>query len=128
MMTRILPVNLYVIVLTLMPKYGPDLSDSCINSDDGQVSENIGGNDDDGGGGGCGYNNKDDNNEDWALWDKKNQDFYMIPFHASAGYKPPRSRQMPVSSDKFFMLYFNANLFEEIAAETNICNLKTGIT
>jgi hypothetical protein len=26
---------------------------------------------------------------------------------------------MPVSPDEFFMLYFNANLFEEIAAETN---------
>jgi hypothetical protein len=52
---------------------------------------------------------------EWALWDENNQDFYMIPFHSSADYKPPQSRQMPVSSDKLFMLYFNANLFEEIA-------------
>jgi hypothetical protein len=64
---------------------GPDLSDSCINSD----------------GGDCGYDNIDDGNEDWALWDENNQVFSMIPFHASAGYKPPRSRRMPVSSDKF---------------------------
>jgi hypothetical protein len=35
---------------------GPDLSDSCINSDDGQVSGNIGGND----GGGCGYDDKEE--------------------------------------------------------------------
>jgi hypothetical protein len=37
---------------------GRDLSDSCNNSDDGQVSGNVG---DDGGGG---YNNKDDDDDD----------------------------------------------------------------
>jgi hypothetical protein len=58
---------------------GPDLSDSCSNSDDGQVSGNVGGGDYD----------RDDDNEDWAPWDKNNHDFYMIPFHASSGYKPP---------------------------------------
>jgi hypothetical protein len=80
---------------------GPDLGDGCSNSDDGQVCGNVGG------------------NEDWALWDEDSHDFYMMRFRASSSYKPPRSRKMPVSSDKFFMLYFNANLFEQTAAEAN---------
>jgi hypothetical protein len=54
-----------------------------------------------------------------AIWDKNNHGFCVIPFHASSGYIIPQSRQMPVSADKFFMTYFSANLFEEIAVETN---------
>jgi hypothetical protein len=54
---------IYLIILTLMPKLsGPDLSDSCSNSDDGQASANIGG--------GCSYNDKDNGNEDSALWEE----------------------------------------------------------
>jgi hypothetical protein len=48
----------------------------------------------------------------------------MTPFRASSGYKPPRSRQMPVSPDKFLCIYFNANLFKEITAQTNRYILK----
>lgn len=57
----------------------PDLRDNCNKSDNGQVSENVCG-------GGCssGYDDKDDN-EQWALWDKNNHDFYMIRFWASSG-------------------------------------------
>jgi hypothetical protein len=87
---------------------GPDLSNSCSNSDAGQVSANVGvgdsGNDD---GGGCsgGYNDKGDN-KNWALWDNNNHDFYMIPFHASSGYKPPQNGQMPVFKLFLVQLYF----------------------
>jgi hypothetical protein len=58
----------------------PDLS----NSDDSQVSANVGG--DDGGRGG--YDDEDDD-EKWALWYENNHDFYMIPFSASSGCKAP---------------------------------------
>jgi hypothetical protein len=79
---------------------GPDLSDTCSNSDDCQVSGNVG--DDDGGndsgdGEGCssgGYNDEDIDNEDWVLWDENNNNFYTIPFRASSDYKPPQSRQI----------------------------------
>jgi hypothetical protein len=79
---------------------GPVLSDSCSNSDDGQASANVGG-DDDGGG----DDDEDDDNGDWALWDKNYHDFYMIPFPASSGYKPPQNGQMSVSLHKF-LCYF----------------------
>jgi hypothetical protein len=79
---------------------------------------------------GCngGYNDEGHDNGDWAHWDENNHEFYMIPFCASSGYKPPRSRQKPVSPDTFSMLYFDANLFEEIAAETNRNTYKTTCT
>jgi hypothetical protein len=77
-----------------------DLSDSCSNSDDDQASVNVGG--DDGGGGG----NKDNDNEDLALWDENDHDFYMTTFCAAPGYKPPQNRQMPISLPVFFMLFF----------------------
>jgi hypothetical protein len=99
---------------------GPGLSDSC-NSDDDQVNANVGGGNSGNEDGGCcsgGYNDEDDDDdEEWALWYEYNHDLYMVSFRASSGYKPPRSRQMPVSPDEIFMLYFSANLFEEIAAE-----------
>jgi hypothetical protein len=60
--------------IDVFERIGPDLNDSCCNSDHGQVSGNAGG--DYVGGGG--YNDKDDN-KDWA----------------------PRSRQMPISPDEF---------------------------
>jgi hypothetical protein len=44
----------------------------------------------DGGDGSSGVYNKDDDNDDCALWDGNNHDFYMITPHASSGYKPPR--------------------------------------
>jgi hypothetical protein len=70
---------------------------------------------------GCsgGYKDEDHDNEDSDLWDENNHDFYMTPFCASSAYKPPRSRQMPVSPNKYFMLYFNTNLYEETSTETN---------
>jgi hypothetical protein len=49
----------------------------------------------------------------------------MILFRASSGYKSHPSRQMPVSPDAFFILYFSANLFEDISAENNIYEQKT---
>jgi hypothetical protein len=64
---------------------GPHLSDSCGNSDDSQASANVGGD----GGGGCSYNDENTDNEDGTFWDKNDHNFYMIPFHASSGYKPP---------------------------------------
>jgi hypothetical protein len=66
---------------------GADLRDSCSNSD-----ANVGG------GGGCsgGYKDEDDDNEDWALWDENDHDFYMI-FLASSGHEPPQTGKMPVS-------------------------------
>jgi hypothetical protein len=51
-----------------------------------------------------GYNDEDQDNEDWVLWDENNHDIYMIPFRPLSGYKPFRSRQMPVPRDKF--LYY----------------------
>jgi hypothetical protein len=67
--------------------------DSCSNSDDGQVSGNVGGdvgvNDS-----GSGYNDEDDDNEDWALREEDNNDFYVI------------SRQMPVSPRRIFYPIF----------------------
>jgi hypothetical protein len=66
---------------------GPDLSDSCNNSDDGKASGNVGGDGVNGGGGG-GYSDKNDNG-DWALWSENNHDFYIIPFRASYDYIPP---------------------------------------
>jgi hypothetical protein len=96
----------------------PDLSDSCSNCNDGQVSENVGGKDG-GNDGGSGYNDESDDNEDWALWDENNHDLCMIPFRVSSGYKPSRSRQMPVPTDEFFVLYFGASIFEEIADENS---------
>jgi hypothetical protein len=57
---------------------------------------------DGGAGGSCsgGYDDKDDDNEDWDLWDENDHDFYMIPFHASSGYKPPQNGKMSVSPHK----------------------------
>jgi hypothetical protein len=50
----------------------------------------------DGVGGGCsgGYDDEDDDNGERALWDKNDYDFYVIPFGASSGYKPPQNEQM----------------------------------
>jgi hypothetical protein len=84
---------------------GPGFSDSCSNSDDGQVSAHVGGGNngnDDGCGCSSGYNDEDVDDDEWALWHEYNRDFNMISFRASAGYKPPRSRQMPFSSDEIF--------------------------
>jgi hypothetical protein len=84
------------------------LSDSCSNSDDGQVSANVGGGDggnDDSGGCRGDYNDKNEDNKHWALWDNNNHDSYMIIFHASSGYKPPQNVQMPVFMHKVFMLF-----------------------
>jgi hypothetical protein len=99
MLTRILSVNLVAIHINILDCIDPDGVSGCSD----------------------GY---DENhyNEDWALWDENNHDFYMIPFRASSGYKPPRSRQMPVS-----MLYFVANLFEEIDDETNRYTSETNL-
>jgi hypothetical protein len=48
---------------------GPDLSDSCSNSDDSQASGNVGSGDGGGNGGSGGsYVDEDDGNEDWAFW------------------------------------------------------------
>jgi hypothetical protein len=92
----------------------PDLSDSGGNYDDGQASTNVvdcgGGGDD---------NDEDDTNDDWAVWEENDHDFYKIPFRASSGYKPPRNRQMPIFPCEFFRLFFSATMFDEIAAETN---------
>jgi hypothetical protein len=74
------------------------LSDNCSNSDDVQASTNVGG--------GCSYNDENNDNKGGAFWDKSYHDFYMIPFHASSGYKPHRNGQMTVSPDEFFMLFF----------------------
>jgi hypothetical protein len=59
-----------------------------------RLSANIGGDDGAGGGNsgtGCSsvHNDEDDVNEDCALWDENNNNFYMIPFGTSSGYKPP---------------------------------------
>jgi hypothetical protein len=75
------------------------------------ASANVGcddGGNDDGAGGSCsgGYDDKDDDNEDWALWDENDDHFYMIPFRASSGYKPPQNGQMSVSPHKFLCHYF----------------------
>jgi hypothetical protein len=43
----------------------------------------------------------------------------MIPFRATSGYKPHRNGKMPFSLHEFLCLFVVANLFEEIAAETN---------
>jgi hypothetical protein len=61
------------------------LSDSCSNSDESQASGNAVGDD----GGSSGYNNQGNDNKDWALCDKNNHHFYMIPFQASSDSKPP---------------------------------------
>jgi hypothetical protein len=66
----------------------PDLSDSCSNSDDGQVSANVG-SDDGGNDGGYDDDDDDDDNEEWALWYESNHDFYMIPFWAFFNCKAP---------------------------------------
>jgi hypothetical protein len=79
---------------------GPDWSGSCRNSDDRQVSANVGGDDgdNDDGHGGCsnGYNDEDGDNEDWAVWDENDHDLYMVQFRALSGCKPPRNGEMPV--------------------------------
>jgi hypothetical protein len=59
---------------------GPDLSDSGSNSDDGEASANVGSD-----------NDEDGDNEDWALGDENDHNFYKI--------------QMPVSPHQFLMLY-----------------------
>jgi hypothetical protein len=64
---------------------GPDWDESCGNSGDCQASVNVNGdNDDNGGGGSCsgGYNDEDNDNEDWALWEENDCDFYTISFRA----------------------------------------------
>jgi hypothetical protein len=76
---------------------GPDLRGSFSNSDAGEL-KNVGG-------GGGDYNDEDDDNDAWAVWDENSHDFYMILFRASCGYKPPRSKQMPVSPDEFFATF-----------------------
>jgi hypothetical protein len=63
----------------------------------------------------------DDDTRDKALWNKNDHDFYTIPFRASSGYKPPQNRKMSVSPHELFMPFLSANLFEETAAETNMC-------
>lgn len=101
-MTLILSVNVLIYVVHRTEPdaeiSGPDLSDRCSNSDEDQVIASVRGNDV----GGCGSrNDTDDDNEYWALWDENNNDFYMISFLASSHYKPPRSRQKPVSTHEF---------------------------
>jgi hypothetical protein len=83
---------------------GPHLSDSCSNSDYAtNASGGDGGNDD----GACcsdGYN-EGNNNEEWALWNKNNHEFCMIPFQVSSGYKPSQNEPMPISTHEFYMLF-----------------------
>jgi hypothetical protein len=75
---------------------GLHLRDSFSNFDESDF-ENVGGDGDNDGRGGC---NGEDDNKGRALWDDNSHDFYMKIFRASSGYKPPRSRQMPVSPDE----------------------------
>lgn len=100
-MTQILSLNLvrfhilvYFIVLTLIPSCAAVV---VIMMASANVGADNGGNDGPGGG----YDDEDDDNEDWALWDENDHDFYMMPFCASSGYKPPQNGQMTVSPHKF---------------------------